>query len=239
MKKMIKSILIIGLGTALLSSCMLGRPAKDEAPVRSITVSGTGSISVKPDMVSMKFIVKSTGWNCPQTAEKNAVNTANTIAAIKEAGIPESDISTYDYSITQDNSHAYAGEYTVRNTIAVVIRNIDLTGKVIDAAVKNNTGANGITSFEYQVSDKATALREARTLAIKNAQDAASLLAGASGCKINNVLEIREDYTSAGRSNDMAWRAVSMEAGGSAPTPIVEGNITITSNVTVKFELTN
>ncbi len=239
MKNLVKSILVIGLGSALLSSCVLGRPSKEEAPVRSITVSGSGSVSVKPDMVSLKFIVKSTGWNCPQTAERNAINTSNTIAAIKEAGIPESDISTFDYSITQDNSHAYAGEYTVRNTIAVIIRNIDLTGKVIDAAVKNNTGANGITSFEYLVSDKATALREARTLAIKNAQDAASLLAGASGCKVNGVIEIREDYTSTGRGNDMLYKAVSMDASGNTPTPIVEGNITITSNVTVKYELTN
>ena len=239
MKNLAKSILIIGLGSALFSSCFLGRPAKEEAPVRSITVSGSGSVSVKPDMVSMKFIVRNTGWNCPQTAERNAINTTNTINAIKEAGIPESDISTYDYSITQDNSHSYAGEYTIRNTIAVIIRNIDLTGKVIDAAVKNNTGANGITSFEYLVSDKATALREARTLAIKNAQDAASLLAGASGCKINGVIEIHEDYTSAGRSNDMLYKAVSMNASGSTPTPIIEGNITITSNVTVKYELTN
>jgi len=238
MNKAFKSILIIGMGTALLSSCVLGRPEKEVAPVRSITVSGSGSISVKPDMVSMKFIVRNTGWNCPQVAERNAINTTNTINAIKEAGIPESDISTFDYSISQDNSHSYAGEYTVRNTIAVIIRNIDLTGKVIDAAVKNNTGANGITSFEYLVSDKATALREARTLAIKNAQDAASLLAGASGCKVNGVLEIREDYTSASRSNDMMFKAVSMEA-GSTPTPIVEGNVTITSNVTVKYELTN
>ena len=174
----------------------------------------------------------------PENSTIPAINTANTIAAIKEAGIPDSDISTYDYSITQDNTHAYAGEYTVRNTIAVTIRNIDLTGKVIDAAVKNNTGANGITSFEYLVSDKATALREARTLAIKNAQDAASLLAGASGCKVNGVLEIREDYTSAGRGNEMLYKAASM-SNGATPTPITEGNVTITSNVTVKYELTN
>ena len=239
MKSLVKSILIFGLGSALLSSCMLSRPAKEEAPVRSITVSGTGSVSVKPDMVSIKFIVKQTGWNCPQAAEKTAINTTNTINAIKEAGIPESDISTYDYSITQDNSHSYAGEYTVRNTIAVLVRNTELTGKVIDAAVKNNTGANGVTPFEYLVSDKATALREARTLAIKNAQDAAALLAGASGCKVNSVLEIREDYTSAGRSNDMMFKAAVMEASGSTPTPILEGNVTITSNVTIKYELTN
>ena len=238
MKAFIKSILIIGLGSALLSSCVLSRPTKEEAPIRSITVSGSGSVSVKPDMVSMKFIVRNTGWNCPQVTEKNSMLTTNTINAIKEAGIPDSDISTFDYSITQDNSHSYAGEYTARNTIAVIIRNTEITGKVIDAAVKNNTGANGITSFEYLVSDKASALREARTLAIKNAQDAAALLAGASGCKVNGVLEIREDYTSAGRGNDMLYKAVSMDA-GSTPTPIIEGNVTITSNVTVKYELTN
>lgn len=238
MKKIVKSILIIGLGSALLSSCVLSRPTKEEAPIRSITVSGSGSVSVKPDMVSMKFIVRNTGWNCPQVAERNAINTTNTINAIKEAGIPESDISTFDYSISQDNSHSYAGEYTVRNTIAVLIRNVELTGKVIDAAVKNNTGANGITSFEYLVSDKATALREARTLAIKNAQDAASLLAAASGCKVNSVLEIREDYTSASRGNEMLYKAASM-SNDATPTPIVEGNVTITSNVTVKYELTN
>ena len=34
------------------------------------------------------------------------------------------------------------------------------------------------------------------------------------------------------------FKAVSMEA-GSTPTPIVEGNVTITSNVTIKYELTN
>ena len=239
MKNLVKSIFVIGVGAALLSSCVLGRPSKEEAPVRSITVSGTGSVSVKPDMVSLKFIVKNSGWNCPQVAEKNAALTTSALALIKEAGIPDSDISTYDYSITQDNSHTYAGEYTARNTIAVIVRNIDMTGKVIDAAIKSNTGANGLTSFEYLCSDKTTALREARTLAIKNAQDAASLLAGASGCKVSSVIEIREDYTSSGRSNDMMYKTASLGASNGTPTPIMEGNIAITSNVTVKYEITN
>ena len=36
----------------------------------------------------------------------------------------------------------------------------------------------------------------------------------------------------------MMFKAASMADGGTQ-TPIVEGNITITSNVTVKYELTN
>jgi len=218
---------------------VLSRPTEQAQAPRTITVSGTGSVSVKPDMVSLKFIVRNSGWNIVQVAERNAINTTNTIKALKEAGVVESDISTFDYSISQDNSHTYAGEYTARNTISVIVRNLENTGKVIDAAVKNNIGANGITSFEYLVSDKSTALREARTLAIKNAQDAASLLAGASGCKINGVMEIREDYTSSGRDNDLMFKAVSMAEEAAPETPILEGNVTISSNVTVKYELTN
>lgn len=236
MKKAFKSLLIILMGSLLFSSCMIGRNSKEEAPVRAITVSGTGSVSVKPDMVALRFIVKNTGWNCPAVAERNALLSTNAINQIKEAGIPDSDISTYNYSITQDNTHSYAGEYTATNTIAVLVRNIDITGKVIDAAVKNNTGANGLTSFEYLCSDSTTALREARTLAIKNAQDAASLLAGASGCKVSGVLEINETNTNTGRSGNMMTLALS---NGSVTTPIISGNISITSNVTVKYELTN
>ncbi|MCR4580177.1 MAG: SIMPL domain-containing protein [Treponema sp.] len=240
MKRIIKTIAITSLGLAFLSSCVLSRPTEQAQTPRTITVSGTGSVSVKPDMVSLKFIVRNSGWNIMQVAERNAINTTNTINALKEAGVVESDISTFDYSISQDNTHTYAGEYTARNTISVIVRNLENTGKVIDAAVKNNIGANGITSFEYLVSDKTTALREARTLAIKNAQDAASLLAGASGCKVNGVMEIKEDYTSAGRNNDMLFKAVSMSMDGATPTtPIMEGNVTISSNVTVTYELSN
>ena len=138
-------------------------------------------------------------------------------------------------------------KFDADNLYSVVLMNWE-TGDIIDILPNRFKSTlesylckiprDGRNVVEYLVSDKATALREARTLAIKNAQDAAALLAGASGCKVNSVLEIREDYTSAGRSNDMMFKAVAMEAGGAA-TPIVEGNITITSNVTVKYELTN
>lgn len=214
-----------------LTSCTFNKPA--ETP-RYITVSGSGTVSVSPDLVSVKFIVRSSGWNVSQTAERNAINTNNAIEAIKTAGVADDDIFTSDYKITQDNSQAYPGQYTVRNTISVIVRNPDLTGKVIDAAVKQNTGANGVTDFEYMVSDRSTALRQARTLAIKDAQDAANLLAGASGCKVGNVLEIYENYTSTSR-NDGVMLAKAAKA--NTETSIEPGKLDITSNVTIKYTI--
>lgn len=214
-----------------LTSCTINKPA--EAP-RVITVSGSGTVSVSPDLVSVKFIVRSSGWNVSQTVERNAINTNNAIAAIKVAGLADDDIFTSDYKITQDNSQVYPGQYTVRNTISVIIRNPELTGKVIDAAVKQNVGANGVTDFEYMVSDRSTALRQARTLAIKDAQDAANLLAGASGCKVGNVLEISENYTSTSRNDGVM---LAKAANSMAETTIEPGKLDITSNVTIKYTI--
>ncbi len=213
------------------ASCTINKPAETQ---RYITVSGSGTVSVSPDLVSIKFIVRNSGWNVSQTAERNAINTNNAIAAIKAAGVADDDIFTSDYKITQDNSQVYPGQYTVRNTISVIVRNPDLTGKVIDSAVKQNTGANGVTDFEYMVSDRSTALRQARTMAIKDAQDAANLLAGASLCKGGNVLEISENYTSTSR-NDGVVLAKAVKS--NAATTIEPGKLDITSNVTIKYTI--
>ncbi|MCR5252542.1 MAG: SIMPL domain-containing protein [Treponema sp.] len=227
-----KIVLAVSAVLALsFASCTINKPAETQ---RYITVSGSGTVSVSPDLVSIKFIVRNSGWNVSQTAERNAINTNNAIAAIKAAGVADDDIFTSDYKITQDNSQVYPGQYTVRNTISVIVRNPDLTGKVIDSAVKQNTGANGVTDFEYMVSDRSTALRQARTMAIKDAQDAANLLAGASGCKVGNVLEISENYTSTSR-NDGVVLAKAVKS--NADTTIEPGKLDITSNVTIKYTI--
>jgi len=227
-----KIVLAVSAVLALsFASCTINKPAETQ---RYITVSGSGTVSVSPDLVSIKFIVRNSGWNVSQTAERNAINTNNAIAAIKAAGIADDDIFTSDYRITQDNSQAYPGQYTVRNTISVIVRNPDLTGKVIDSAVKQNTGANGVTDFEYMVSDRSTALRQARTMAIKDAQDAANLLAGASGCKVGNVLEIYENYTSTSHNEGVV---LAKAVKSNADTTIEPGKLDITSNVTIKYTI--
>lgn len=236
MKKNIRSIFVLCSAMALLSSCVVNRGQTPAETQKTISVTGTGNVSVKPDIVTLKFLVRTTDWNVSKAVEKNAVNTSNVLTALNEAGVSSSDISTFDYNISQDNSNTYPGQYTVRNTIAVVVRNIDITGAVIDAAVKNNTGANGLTSFKYEVTDTSSALRQARTLAIQDAQDAASLLAGASGCKVSSVLSINE-YQSTYSSNEVMFKAMAADMSGN--TQIQEGNVTVNSTVNITYLLEN
>jgi uncharacterized protein YggE len=224
-----KVLLGISLLVLLTSACTVNKPAEQ---VRTITVSGEGSVSVKPDYVFLKFLVKTSDWNVSKAVEKNAQNSNNVINAIKETGVDSNDISTADYRISQDNSKDYPGMYTVYNYINVIIRNVDTAGTIVDVAVKDKIGANGITSFDFGVSDKTTALRQARTLAVQNAQDAAALLAGASGCKVGTVVEITENFT-----NTSPVMLKSNFTGAGFSTKFEPGTIDVNSNVTIKYNL--
>ena len=238
MKKVIKVFALFGTFGLLLSSCVIKQPQEKAETPKTITVTGNGNVTVEPDLIYLRFLVKTMDWNVSKAVEKNAVNTNNVLTAIKNAGIPESDISTSDYSITQDNSNNYPGQYTVKNSISVVIRNTEIAGSVIDVAVKQNVGANGITSFKYGVSDKTTALRQARTLAIQDAQDAASLLAGASGCKITGVQSINEYPPMVSQVNDYMMLKNTAASDGTT-TPIKEGLVNVSSQVNITFTIEN
>ena len=98
MNKFSKSILLISIGMGLFSSCVIKQPGDKAEMPRTITVSGKGSVSVKPDLVHLKFLVRTTDWNVSKAVEKNATNTNNVLNALKEAGVASSDISTFDYS---------------------------------------------------------------------------------------------------------------------------------------------
>ena len=228
------SILIIAAGALLLaSSCTVNKP---EEKLRTITVTGTGIVTQPADQLTVRFLVRTNEWNVNLARDKNAEITTKVIEKIKEAGVQAGDITTVDYRISQDNSNNYPGKYTVINYVQVLIRDLSNAGNVIDNAVAN--GANGLTSFSYSATENPNALREARTLAVQNAQDAATLIAGASGCKVADVIDIQEGYNPSSYSRSTN-AAMLKSAGSSYTTPIEAGNVEITSTVTITFSLSN
>ncbi len=230
-----KLSVILTAGVILsLASCTVNKPAEQ---VRTITVTGTGIVSLPADQLSVRFLIRSSEWNVNYARDKNAEATTKVIEKIKEAGVSADDITTVDYRISQDNSNTYPGKYTIVNYVQVLIRDINNAGNVIDSAVAN--GANGLTSFNYSAKENPNSLREARTLAVQNAQDAASLIAGASGCKIADVIDIQEGYNPSSYSKSTANGALRAASADYYSTPIEAGNVTISSTVTITYSLTN
>lgn len=216
----------------------MGGADRRAEPRRAITTRGAASVSAKPDMARITLSVVTQEWVAKTATESNAVTMDKVFSAVKACGVSEEDISTQGFNIhrqdTYSNGRSYPGRYRVSNSLCVSIRNIDMASAVIDAAVA--AGANEMSSLSFSLSDKSALLRQARTMAMQNAQDTAALLAGASGCKLGEVLDIKEGGAAAPAFSARANSAMMM-ADSAASTPISAGQISVEAEVTVTYAL--
>lgn len=235
MKKIFESMVLL-IAACMLFSCTVNKPA--EAP-RTITVNGTGTVSAEPDQASIIVSVVTQEWVAKQAADENAAAMTKVRDAVIAAGIRADDITTTDYSIarqdTWSNGRSWPGKYQVRNSLNITIKNTSLASTVIDTAVA--AGANELTSLSFSVADTSSLVRQARMLAVQQAQDAASLLAGASGCKIGQVVSISENNNSGARLLSKTFKAEAAMAVADASTPVSAGKIEVSSNVTITYAL--
>lgn len=235
-------LLSAALFTLILSSCTI---KQDNYSTRTVSVSGTGSVTVEADTATIILSVITKGSDVSETSKENAAKMTAVQEAVINAGISKESISTQNYSVYQESHYDNKSgkqvydDYRVTNQIKIIVKNISKTGDVVDLAL--NSGANQLSSLTYGVSDTEIAKRQARTLAIAQAQESANLLAGASGTKIKKVLSISEhaDYSyprarlfkaSAVANSDMAMEEA-------APTPISGGTSTVTVTVDAVYQL--
>ena len=115
----------------------------------------------------------------------------------------------------------------------IVVHNTALVSDVIDTAI--SAGASELTSLTFTVTDDTALVREARTLAVRQAQETASLLAGAAGCKIGEAITIIEKSDAGDVSTGYYDAPAAMSSG--ATTTISSGKIEVSSTVTITYTL--
>lgn len=217
-----------------LSACTL----KQETPVqRTITVTGTASVETEIDQIHLSISIETRNKDITISSSENAEKMTKVIAALKENGINEKDISTSNYNIYEDRySKDNSTEYVVHNTINILFYDSAKTGSIIDIAVKN--GANNISSLNFSSSKTHEGKKQARLLAIKNADEKANLMASASGLTVGKALNIVEGSSNSYGSNEYKMRTTLL-AGESldASTPISAGVTSVNSSVTITYEM--
>ena len=236
-----KSILIatLMLFAVLLSACV-GTPAAAPAaqpPVRSMTVSGTGQVTLKPDIAYINIGVHSEAPTASDASAQNNTSSQAVIAALKAAGVAVDDIQTTNYNIYQNNQTGPDGKivsstYAVDNTVYVTVRDITKLGALLDDAVK--AGANNVNNIQFDVADKTKALSDARAAAVKSARAEADQLASAAGVTLGSVQTISYNENTPGPIF-YAKGAGPMAADASAP--ISAGTMQISVNVTLTYEI--
>ncbi|MBQ8094358.1 MAG: SIMPL domain-containing protein [Clostridia bacterium] len=205
-----------------------------ETPVK-ITASGSGSVSVEPDLMRVTANVTSMDKEL-SVAQENVSNTVNAIhAALSALGIEANDVVTigyncntiYDYTETPYKLNGYQTSHS----LAITCRDISLVDAVLGTLAGN--GMTEVYGIEFDVSNRKELYLNALGLAVEAAQEKAAVLAGAASLEQYSISTITENE-SYGYSNYMAKEAAMDGATGNSG--IHSGNISIDASVTVQFE---
>jgi uncharacterized protein YggE len=224
-----------------------------------LTLSGEGRVNREPDMALFSAGVTTQGTSAAEALAANSAAMPQVIAALRRAGIAERDIQTSNLSVSpiyvdpnqQALYEAQAGGrpyvppavpgvpkivgYSVNNTVTVRQRKLGNYGAVIDALA--SAGANQINGPSFQMDKPEPALDEARVAAVKQARERATLFANAAGLKVGRIVSISESSSWSGPQPMFAYAARDGGAPPPAP-PVATGELQLTANVTMMFELT-
>lgn len=222
-----------------LMSCSAAFAApQQETPRPTLSVDGQGTGTAAPDMATVTIGVTTQGKDAAKAQNDNAWVSNQIQAAVRGLGIAEKDIQTRNYSFypnystDKDRRNEVTG-YTVNNSVIVVVRDIKLTGKVIDAALNN--GANEINSLDFSASDTKAVRKVALLNAVQDARDKADIIAKGLGKRIVGIQNVSEStgYIETRRFGGNMLMAVAKDAA----TPIAPGSLSLTANVHVDFIL--
>jgi len=207
-------------------------PAREDAQVNVISVTGTGSAYAAPDMAYVSVTVLTESATATEAQQKNADAMNNVIEALKRIGVSKDDMKTEQYSLQpiydRDKQQRIIG-YECRNTLRVTWRKVEEVGVVLDTTVK--AGANTVGSVTFGLSKQkvdaltAQAIKEAASDAEAKAQTLASALKLTIVGKVS--VSIGTAYVPQPRVYELKAEA----------TPIIPGElqVTITVNVSYRF----
>lgn len=222
---------------ASLGAMPAGEPRPE--PPATVTVVGTGTVEVVPDLATVRIGVETIG----ESVDEALAGNRSIIARMKDGfiglGIAEEDLQTANYSFSFDRSSPETVTsrgtpqiryYRVSNTLTVVIRELGLTADIIDAAVAS--GANQMWGVEFGIADPEGVERESLAAATLDARERAEHLASLSGMRLGEILRVSEVI--GGSSSPVALR---MEGYGGSASNVTPGRIGFSSRLEVVYSL--
>ena len=200
---------------------------------RTITTSGAGSVNVVPDRLSLTLGVETTSARVSDALKANNASAQALIGVLKSKGIDGKDTKTSGVSISPqfDTTGRRVTAYRVSNSLTVIVRKIETSGDLIEAAAAISGDAIRIGGLNFAVSDPNPSLAVARDLAVKDASAQAEQLAKAAGVKLGKLRSIRVGGTS---SPSPVFKGADART---TSTPISEGTQEITASVELVFDI--
>ena len=213
----------------------------EELKVPTISVSGEGVVEVAPDRATVTLGVVTREKNPAAVQSSNARAAQSVINSIVALGVERRNITTGNYNFSPTYRHHNDGRteldgYEAVNSVTVIVDDLSIVGKIIDAALKN--GANRVDDLSFGLRNKTAYQDEALRLAILDAKRKAEVAARALGKNILGVcsVSINSASVSAPRNYKMS-RAMTEDAAVGLETPVEGGTLNCSASVHVEFEI--
>lgn len=223
--------------------------AQDNIEPPLVTVTGQAEVRVPPDEVLFTLAVENVDKDMLVANKRTDDSVKQVLAIARKNGVKPEDVQTSQISVqpkynTDDLSYEERNRvkrvligYEVSKTIAIRLRDISRFDELLADVLK--AGITRLSNLQFLDSQLRKHRDEARRMAIRAAQEKATLLAREIGQSIGPAYSITENSGSDyGRTNysQNATTTISGDtsAGESATAP---GSISVTAQVTVRFRL--
>lgn len=211
-----------------------------------VTINSSESVEVTPDMAEIIYGITTEDEDASACQQKNTEALDKVLAFLKEQGYEDKSIKTTGFSLEprydwSGNRQQLIG-YQMNTQVTVTDVPIDDVGKLLSKTVES--GANEIQNVTYFSSTYDQAYEEALKKAVELARGKAEAIAEADGRQLGKVLKVEEyndgqygRYASSG-INQRSMKMMDAEAAaGAADMGVMPGQMKITANICVDFEL--
>lgn len=242
------AVLVVSVTLSALSvapSADAQEPTPYPSREKTISVTGTAMESTKPDQLNISFGVETQEKTAKEALDANSNLMSQVISAIKEAGIPESEIGTSSfniYPVYDSYEDKMTGRWTqeligyrVANIVTVQTPKLDSAAGIIDNAV--NAGVNRVDSVHFSLSPEAFQKLKDDLLekAINNAKTRAQKALGPLDYQIIGVKHVSLDEIAVPFPPMYQGMAFDMAESARAPTPIFSSDQDVTTSANVVF----
>ena len=219
---------------SLLFVLLLMLPAAALADTK-IAVTGSATVQAEPDMVTLSLGVEETKSDVAAAQATVNEKIAAVVEALKNAGIDEKDVQTGYYSIYNNYNYDDPSDiqYVASCSLNVIVRDLSKAGEMIDVAVA--AGANQVGGVTFGVSDLTALQDKALEMAVADGIRRAGVMARAAGVTLPALPESVEENSS--YYDGGSARAYTMDAAAGASTSLMGGMVSVTSSVTVTYDV--
>ena len=220
-----------------------------DGAIGGIRVSGTGTVSVEPDVAILQVGVEVFAGKVSTARSEASKAMDSVVSVLKKEGVEEKDIQTtrfniyprYDYEEVTINGKRIGTQvltgYTVNNTVKAKIYEIDKVGEIIDKGADAGGDYARINGVDFTVDDPTPYQTEIRKMAVEDAVGKAQEYALLTNVELGPVIELNEMTPGSVHSPYEADYGMRMMAAAPPTTSISAGQLEISLTVNTLFAI--